>query len=121
VLTSKGGRSGLGAGRCCVTNDRRRLLRHTSAIREALASAPPLREETCRGHGRCLVAEDDLLIRELIAALLDVRPGLHLVGQAGTGADGVRLVPALRPDLADHRLRVVRGYATVTFLTLRRW
>ena len=37
---------------------------------------------------RVVVAEDDLLIRELIAALIDARRDLDLVGQAGTGADG---------------------------------
>jgi YesN/AraC family two-component response regulator len=47
---------------------------------------------------RVVVAEDDLLIRELIAALIDVRRDLDLIGQAGTGADGARLVAALRPD-----------------------
>jgi DNA-binding NarL/FixJ family response regulator len=48
---------------------------------------------------RVVLADDDVLLREGLASLLD-RSGLEVVGQAGDAAGLLELVGALRPDLA---------------------
>ncbi len=39
---------------------------------------------------RCLIADDQAMVREGFAAVLDAQPGLLVVGQAADGADAVR-------------------------------
>jgi DNA-binding NarL/FixJ family response regulator len=47
---------------------------------------------------RVVVADDDVLLREGLASLLE-RSNFDVVGQAGDGAETVRLVSALQPDV----------------------
>ena len=51
---------------------------------------------------RCLIADDQAMVREGFAAVLAAQPGLLVVGQAADGADAVRqtrhLEPGRRPD-----------------------
>ena len=47
---------------------------------------------------RVIVADDDVLLREGVASLLE-RSGFEVVGQAGDGADLVRIVRTRKPDL----------------------
>ena len=46
-----------------------------------------------------LLVEDHVVVREGLAALLSLREEFRVVGQAGTGAEGVRLHAQLRPDV----------------------
>jgi DNA-binding NarL/FixJ family response regulator len=60
---------------------------------------------------RCLIADDQAMVREGFAAVLAAQPGLQVVGQAADGADAVRQAGHLRPDviLMDVRMPVMDG------------
>jgi DNA-binding NarL/FixJ family response regulator len=60
---------------------------------------------------RCLIADDQAMVREAFAAVLDSQPGLLVVGQAADGADAVRQARHLEPDvvLMDVRMPVMDG------------
>ena len=63
------------------------------------------------GTTRCLIADDQAMVREGFAAVLAAQPGLQVVGQAADGADAVRLARHLLPDvvLMDVRMPVMDG------------
>ena len=63
------------------------------------------------GTTRCLIADDQAMVREGFAAVLTAQPGLVVVGQAADGADAVRQTRQLRPDvvLMDVRMPVLDG------------
>jgi len=48
---------------------------------------------------RVLLVEDFPLVREGVAAALGRDPGIHVVGQAANGKEGMELARALRPDV----------------------
>ena len=60
---------------------------------------------------RCLIVDDQAMVREGFAAVLTAQPGLLVVGQAADGADAVRQARHLRPDvvLMDVRMPVMDG------------
>ena len=60
---------------------------------------------------RCLIADDQAMVREGFAAVLTAQPGLHVVGQAADGAAAVRQARHLHPDLIlmDVRMPVMDG------------
>jgi DNA-binding NarL/FixJ family response regulator len=60
---------------------------------------------------RVVVADDDVLLREGLASLLD-RSGFQVVGQAGTGVELVALVRATKPDVAIVDIRMPPTHAT---------
>jgi serine/threonine-protein kinase PknK len=60
---------------------------------------------------RIVVADDDVLLREGLASLLD-RSGFDVVGQAGTGVELVALVRATRPDVAIVDIRMPPSHST---------
>jgi DNA-binding NarL/FixJ family response regulator len=60
---------------------------------------------------RVVLADDDVLFREGIAALLE-RSGHEVVGQAGTGGELRQLVREHEPDLAIVDIRMPPAYAT---------
>ncbi|MFD3744094.1 response regulator [Nocardia sp. NPDC058633] len=77
---------------------------------------------------RTLIADDERLIREGIAALLALQPGIEIVGIADSGSEAVQLAATLAPDvvLMDVRMpgmggveaaSLLRGRATVLMLT----
>ncbi len=63
------------------------------------------------GTTRCLIADDQAMVREGFAAVLTAQPGLVVVGQAADGADAVRQTWQLSPDvvLMDVRMPVLDG------------
>jgi len=58
-----------------------------------------------------LLADDHALMRESFRALLDASPGFVTVGEAGNGAEAVRMARELRPDvvLMDVRMPEMDG------------
>jgi len=60
---------------------------------------------------RVLLVDDHVLVRDGLAALLDVIGGFELVGEAGTGEEAVKQAQLLRPDvvLMDVRLPDIDG------------
>ena len=60
---------------------------------------------------RVIVADDDVLLREGIASLLE-RAGYEVVGQAGDGSELLRLVREQRPDLVIVDIRMPPTHST---------
>jgi DNA-binding NarL/FixJ family response regulator len=60
---------------------------------------------------RVVLADDDVLLREGLASLLD-RSGLEVVGQAGDAAALLELVSQLRPELALVDIRMPPKHST---------
>jgi DNA-binding NarL/FixJ family response regulator len=60
---------------------------------------------------RCLITDDQAMVREGFAAVLAAQPGLQVVGQAADGADAVNQTRQLDPDvvLMDVRMPVMDG------------
>jgi DNA-binding NarL/FixJ family response regulator len=60
---------------------------------------------------RCLIADDQAMVREGFAAMLGAEPGITVAGQAVDGADAVRQARRLDPDvvLMDVRMPVMDG------------
>jgi DNA-binding NarL/FixJ family response regulator len=60
---------------------------------------------------RCLIADDQAMVREGFRALLDAQPGLKVVGLAANGTEAVSLARKLNPDvvLMDVRMPVMDG------------
>jgi DNA-binding NarL/FixJ family response regulator len=62
-------------------------------------------------RSRIVLADDDVLLREGLASLLD-RFGLDVVGQAGDSAELMELVSRHRPELALVDIRMPPGHST---------
>ena len=75
-----------------------------------MRDTPTVTEVDPRGT-RVVVAEDDVLMREGIASLLE-RGGYEVVGQAGDGSELMRLVRDHRPDLAVVDIRMPPDHRT---------
>jgi DNA-binding NarL/FixJ family response regulator len=60
---------------------------------------------------RCLITDDQAMVREGFAAMLGAEPGIVVAGQAIDGADAVRQARLLKPDvvLMDVRMPVMDG------------
>ena len=60
---------------------------------------------------RCLIADDQAMVREGFAAMLGAEPGITVAGQAIDGADAIRQARRLDPDvvLMDVRMPVMDG------------
>jgi DNA-binding NarL/FixJ family response regulator len=76
--------------------------------------SPSVTPETAPERGRALrvvLADDDVLLREGLASLLD-RSGFEVAGQAGNGPGLLALVRSARPDLAIIDIRMPPAQAT---------
>jgi DNA-binding NarL/FixJ family response regulator len=76
--------------------------------------SPSVTPETAPERGRALrvvLADDDVLLREGLASLLD-RSGFEVAGQAGNGPGLLALVRSARPDLAIIDIRMPPTQAT---------
>jgi DNA-binding NarL/FixJ family response regulator len=66
-----------------------------------------------------LIADDQALVRRGFRLILEIEPDLDVVGEAGDGAEAVRLCRELHPDvvLMDVRMPVVDGIAAAEQLS----
>ena len=71
------------------------------------------------GVVRMLIVDDASEVRELLALAAGRRPGLEVVGTAGTGAEGVQEAARLQPDLVLLDIGLPAGDATVVMQRLR--
>lgn len=63
-----------------------------------------------------VVVDDQDLVRAGLASLLDGADGIRVVGQAGNGEEGVRVIRATRPQVAliDIRMPVLNGLDAIS-------
>lgn len=71
---------------------------------------------------RILIVEDQTLMRQGLRTILDLEPGLTVVGEAAAGEEGVRQALALRPDviLMDVQMPGLNG-VEATAAVCRAW
>jgi DNA-binding NarL/FixJ family response regulator len=68
-------------------------------------------QEDAATRGRVVIAEDEVLLREGLASLLE-RAGFEVVGQAGDAEELVELIRERKPDLAIVDIRMPPTHAT---------
>lgn len=69
---------------------------------------------------RLLVVDDQASVREALAMMLDMTPGISVVGTGSDGAQAVELVAQLRPDvLMDLRMPRMDGIAATAAICAR--
>jgi DNA-binding NarL/FixJ family response regulator len=71
------------------------------------------------GFARIVLVEDQAILREGLRALIELEPDLRVVGEASTGADGVRVVQSTSPTLVITELAMPDGSGLRTIDELR--
>ena len=61
---------------------------------------------------RILLADNQEVIRDFLAALIDSQPGMEVVGEASNGRDALILTRKLRPDVVimDINMPMINGF-----------
>lgn len=82
------------------------------------SGAKPTATSLGRTRARVLIADDHLIIREGLRALLASDGGFELVAEAADGAAALRLALALRPDVVvlDQEMPVMKGLEVASAL-----
>jgi EAL domain-containing protein (putative c-di-GMP-specific phosphodiesterase class I)/CheY-like chemotaxis protein len=62
-----------------------------------------------RAPVRVLIAEDDVAVRESLAAVIESEPGLELAGAVGDGQSAIELAELVQPDVALLDVRMPAG------------
>jgi DNA-binding NarL/FixJ family response regulator len=59
-----------------------------------------------------VLADDHRIVRQGLHVLLDIEPGLQVVGEAADGTEAIRLVKSLQPDIliADLEMGGINGF-----------
>jgi two-component system response regulator DegU len=70
---------------------------------------------------RILICEDQTLLRDSLRTVLDLEPGLHVVGEAADGIEAIAQAEALRPDvvLMDIKMPRLDGVRATAAITTR--
>ncbi|GAA2833636.1 response regulator [Kribbella solani] len=70
---------------------------------------------------RLLIADDHPIVRDGLSGMFAAEPGFEVVGQAGDGAEAVRMAETLRPDviLMDLQMPDMNGLTAITELAER--
>ncbi|MDX2968941.1 response regulator transcription factor [Kribbella solani] len=70
---------------------------------------------------RLLIADDHPIVRDGLSGMFAAEPGFEVVGQAGDGAEAVRMAETLRPDviLMDLQMPGMNGLTAITELAER--
>ncbi len=70
---------------------------------------------------KLLIADDHPVVRDGLSGMFAADPGFEVVGEAGDGAEAVRLAQALKPDviLMDLRMPGMDGVTAITELARR--
>ena len=84
----------------------------------ATSSGTPATVSESRYAPQVVLADDDVLLREGLASLLD-RSGFDVVGQAGNGTELLALVRSVRPELAIIDIRMPPTHSTEGLQTAR--
>jgi serine/threonine-protein kinase PknK len=79
--------------------------------REGVENASAPRPVAERSQRRIVLADDDVLLREGLASLLE-RAGFEVVGQAGDGDQLIELTRELKPDVAVVDIRMPPSHST---------
>lgn len=76
---------------------------------------PPPQAGGADARIRVMVCDDSLTVRAAMCRILESDAGLHLVGRAGNGAEAVRQVPILKPDVLvlDIEMPLMDGMAAL--------
>jgi DNA-binding NarL/FixJ family response regulator len=76
-----------------------------------IGSRYPIIEAVSTGGTRVVLADDDVLLREGLAGLLE-RSGFEVIGQSGTPSELIDVVRELRPELAIVDIRMPPTHTT---------
>src|SRR5712692_6274516 len=73
------------------------------------------------GKIHVLLADDHVIVREGIAALLSAEPDLAIIGQASEGNQALEMIHALRPDVAILDLNMPKLHGIEVIRRTRKW